>query len=41
VSLKRFERAGAILTKRDNRFLNYGVGLGIPFGILFLIFMLR
>jgi hypothetical protein len=37
-SLERFERAGAILTKKENRPLNYIVGLGIPIMILLLIF---
>ena len=38
MSLERFERAGAALTKRENRPLNYVVGLGIPIVILVLIF---
>lgn len=36
-SLERFERAGAALTKKDNRVLNYAVGLGIPVVILVLL----
>jgi len=38
MSLERFERAGAALTKSENRPLNYVVGLGIPIVILVLIF---
>jgi len=40
-SLERFERAGAVLTKRDNRVLNYFVGLGIPVGILLLLVLIQ
>jgi len=38
MSLEQFERAGAALTKKENRPLNYAVGLGIPIVILVLIF---
>lgn len=40
-SLERFERAGAALTKKDNRPLNYAVGLGIPAGILALLLLIQ
>ena len=40
-SLERFERAGAALTKKDNRALNYCIGLGIPVIILVLLFSLQ
>jgi hypothetical protein len=38
VSLDRFERAGAALTKKENRPLNYAVGLGIPVILLIILF---
>ncbi|NUM44268.1 MAG: hypothetical protein HUU38_06135 [Anaerolineales bacterium] len=41
MSMDRFERAGAALTKKDNRALNYAVGLGIPVVILILLFSLQ
>ncbi len=37
VSLERFERAGAALTKKENRPLNYAIGLGIPLVILLVL----
>ena len=39
-SLDSFMRAGAALTRRDNRALNLGIGLGIPILILAVIFLL-
>jgi hypothetical protein len=39
-SLDSFMRAGAALTRRDNRALNLAVGLGIPILILAVIFLL-
>jgi hypothetical protein len=41
MSLERFERAGAALTKKDNRALNYAVGLGIPIALLILLLLLK
>ena len=35
-----FMRTGAALTRRDNRSLNLGVGLGIPILLLAVIFLL-
>ncbi|GAB4582022.1 MAG: hypothetical protein Fur0022_47740 [Anaerolineales bacterium] len=37
MSLERFERAGGALTKKNNRLLNYLIGLGIPVGIMILL----
>ena len=39
-SLDDFRRAGAALTRRDNRVLNLAVGLGLPILILVVIFLL-
>jgi len=39
-SLDSFMRAGAALTRKDNRALNLGVGLGIPILLLAVIFLL-
>jgi hypothetical protein len=39
-SLDGFMRAGAALTRRDNRALNLAVGLGIPILIVAVIFLL-
>ena len=39
-SLDSFMRAGAALTRRDNRALNLAVGLGIPILLLVVIFLL-
>jgi high-affinity Fe2+/Pb2+ permease len=39
-SLDRFIRAGAALTRRDNRALNLLVGLGIPILLLLLLLLL-
>ncbi len=39
-SLDGFMRAGAALTRRDNRALNLAVGLGVPILILAVIFLL-
>ena len=39
-SLDSFMRAGAALTRRDNRALNLGIGLGIPILLLAVIFLL-
>jgi hypothetical protein len=39
-SLGDFMRAGAVLTRSDNRALNLTVGLGIPILILALIFLI-
>jgi len=39
-SLDSFMRAGAALTRRDNRALNLAVGLGIPILLLAVIFLL-
>lgn len=39
-SVQKFEQAGAALTRKDNKPLNYAVGIGIPaliFGLLFLL----
>ncbi len=36
-SLERFENAGAALTKKQNRVLNYAVGLGLPLIIIIAI----
>lgn len=41
MSLERFERAGAALTKKENRVLNYIVGLGVPVGLLVLLLLIR
>ncbi|MCJ7535521.1 MAG: hypothetical protein WA997_04570 [Anaerolineales bacterium] len=38
-SLAGFERAGAALTRRDNRALNILVGLGIPALLLLILFL--
>ncbi|GEM_PF-2241257 len=40
-SFPRFEKAGAALTKGDNRVLNYAIGLGIPLIVLLLLALLR
>jgi hypothetical protein len=40
VSIDSFEKAGAALTRRDNRALNLGVGLGIPIILLFILFLI-
>ena len=37
-SYERFERAGAALTRREGRALNYAVGFGVPVLILFLMY---
>ncbi len=37
-SLEQFERAGAALTKSENRVLNFAIGLGIPLGLLLMLF---
>jgi hypothetical protein len=39
VSLDSFEKAGAALTRRDNRALNLGIGLGIPILLLILLYL--
>ncbi|HNB50576.1 MAG TPA: hypothetical protein PK530_01465 [Anaerolineales bacterium] len=41
MSLERFEHAGPVLTKKDNRALNYVVGLGLPILLLLLIFWIK
>ena len=38
-SLDGFRRAGAALTRRDNRVLNLVVGLGIPFFLLLILYL--
>ncbi|MGW8224536.1 MAG: hypothetical protein ACWGOY_02320 [Anaerolineales bacterium] len=38
-SLDGFRRAGAALTRRDNRALNLLVGLGIPFLLLLILYL--
>ena len=40
VSMDSFEKAGAALTRRDNRALNLVVGLGIPVILLLVLFLL-
>jgi hypothetical protein len=39
-SYERFERAGAALTKGENKVVNYLVGVGIPVGILVVIYLI-
>jgi len=39
-SYERFERAGAALTRGENKVVNYLVGVGIPVGILIVIFLI-
>ena len=39
VSLDSFERAGAALTRRDNRALNIVIGLGIPAILVIILFL--
>ena len=39
VSLESFEKAGAALTRRNNRVLNMLVGLGIPAILVIIIFL--
>jgi hypothetical protein len=39
VSLDRFEKAGAALTRRNNRTLNLGIGFGIPIILLVILFL--
>lgn len=41
MSLERFERAGAGLTRRENRALNFAVGLGVPMVLLLVLLALR
>jgi hypothetical protein len=38
-SYERFEQAGAILTRGENRGLNLLIGAGLPVGLLVLIFL--
>jgi hypothetical protein len=38
-SLDGFRRAGAALTRKDNRALNLAVGLGIPFLLLLILYL--
>lgn len=38
MNLDRFEKAGAVLTKKQNRLLNYLIGLGIPVLAVLLLF---
>ncbi|HUF38542.1 MAG TPA: hypothetical protein VMN57_08465 [Anaerolineales bacterium] len=39
-SYDRFERAGAALTRGENKVVNYLVGVGVPAGILVVIYLL-
>ena len=39
-SYERFEAAGAALTRRENRWLNYFVGLAVPVALLSLLYLL-
>ena len=39
-SYERFERAGAALTKGENKVVNYLVGIGVPVGILLVIYLM-
>jgi hypothetical protein len=39
-SYERFERAGAALTRGENKVVNYLVGIGIPVGILVVIYLI-
>ena len=38
-SLDSFEKAGAALTRRENRALNLGIGLGIPIILLIILYL--
>jgi len=40
VSYERFERAGAALTRGENKLVNYLVGIGIPVGVLVVIYLI-
>jgi hypothetical protein len=39
VSLDSFEKAGAALTRRENKALNMLIGLGIPISLLIIFFL--
>ena len=39
-SFDRFEQAGAALTRRENRWLNYFVGLAVPVALLTILYFL-